>query len=55
MSKIALLNDAFRGTFSGGKVTMTAAVDALPVDVKATVLQKVRQRVQRGQRSAQGA
>jgi hypothetical protein len=41
-NKIALLNDALRQTFTGGKVVMTAAVDALPVDVKATVLQKVR-------------
>jgi hypothetical protein len=41
-SKIALLNDALRQTFTGGKVMMTAAVDALPLDVKATVLQKVR-------------
>ena len=42
MNKIALLNDALRTTFIGGKVMMTAAVDALPVDVKANVLQKVR-------------
>ena len=41
-NKIALLNDALRQTFSGGKVMMTAAVDALPADVKANVLQKVR-------------
>jgi hypothetical protein len=41
-NKIALLNDALRKTFTGGKVMMTAAVDALPVDVKANVLQKVR-------------
>jgi hypothetical protein len=34
--------DALRQTFTGGKVMMTAAVDALPLDVKATVLQKVR-------------
>ena len=30
MNRIALLNDAFRRTFSGGKVTMTAGVYALP-------------------------
>ncbi len=41
-NKIALLNDKLRTTFSGGKVMLTAAVDALPVDVKASVLQKVR-------------
>jgi hypothetical protein len=41
MSKVALLNDAFRRTFSGGTVMMTAGVDALPDMVKAAVLQKV--------------
>ena len=41
-NKIALLNDALRKTFTGGKVVMTAAVDALPVNVKAIVLEKVR-------------
>src|SRR4249920_4200719 len=40
MNKIALLNDAFRRTFAGGKVTMTAGVDALPDMVKAAALQK---------------
>jgi hypothetical protein len=40
-NKIALLNDKFRITFTGGKVMMTAAVDALSVDAKANVLQKV--------------
>ena len=40
MNKIALLNDAFRRTFSGGKVVMTAGVDALPDMVKAAALQK---------------
>lgn len=41
MNKIAHLNDAFRKSFSGGKVMMTAGVDALPHMVKAAVLQKV--------------
>ncbi|MBI4275808.1 MAG: DUF3768 domain-containing protein [Rhizobiales bacterium] len=41
MNKIALLNDLFRRSFSGGKVVMTAGVDALPDMVKAAVLQKV--------------
>jgi hypothetical protein len=40
MNKIALLNDAFRRSFSGGKVTMTAGVYALPDMVKAAALQK---------------
>ena len=41
MNKIALLNDAFRKSFSGGKVMMTASVDALPSMVKAAALQQV--------------
>ena len=40
MNKIALLNDAFRRTFAGGKVTMTAGVYAPPDMVKAAALQK---------------
>ena len=40
MNKIALLNDAFRRTFAGGKVVMTAGVYALPDMVKAAALQK---------------
>src|SRR5258707_15678709 len=41
MNKIALLNDAFRTTFSGGKVMMTSGVDELPDCVKAEVLVQV--------------
>ncbi len=39
--KIQQLNDAFRRSMSGGKVFMTAGVDALPSDVKAMVIRKV--------------
>jgi hypothetical protein len=36
--KIAVLNDAFRSSFSGGKVFMTAGVNELPDMVKAEIL-----------------
>jgi hypothetical protein len=39
--KIRALNDAFRSTMSGGRVMMTAGVDALPSDVKAMVIRRV--------------
>jgi hypothetical protein len=39
--KIRALNDAFRSTMSGGRVMLTAGVDALPSDVKAMVIRKV--------------
>ena len=39
-ARIGELNDAFRRTFAGGKVTMTAGVYALPDMVKAAALQK---------------
>jgi hypothetical protein len=35
------LNDKFRTSFEGGRVMMTAGVDALPPDVKAAVIRKV--------------
>src|ERR1700682_1191819 len=41
MNKIALLNDAFRTTFSGGKIMMTSGVDELPDCVKAEALVQV--------------
>ena len=39
--KIRALNDAFRTTMTGGKVLLTAGVDALPSDVKAMVIRRV--------------
>ena|ERR1700687_4252782 len=40
-AKIRELNDAFRKSMTGGRVMMTAGVDALPSDVKAMVIRKV--------------
>lgn len=40
-NQIRALNDAFRQTFSGGKVMMTASVDAMPELVKAKALLEV--------------
>ncbi|MEY9748854.1 hypothetical protein ABIF65_008228 [Bradyrhizobium japonicum] len=42
MNSIALLNDSFRRTFSGGKVMMTIGVAELPDCVKAEALRQVR-------------
>lgn len=39
--KIRALNDAFRTTMIGGRVVMTAGVNALASDVKAMVIRKV--------------
>ena len=39
--KIRALNDAFRTTMTGGKVLLTAGVDALPTDVQAIVIRRV--------------
>jgi hypothetical protein len=39
--KIQALNDAFRTTMTGGRVMMTAGVDALSSDVKAMVTRRV--------------
>ena len=39
--KIRALNDAFRTTLTGGKVLLTAGVNALPPDVKAMVIERV--------------
>ena len=40
-ARIRELNDAFRTTFSGGRVMLTVGVDSLPSDVKAKVLRSV--------------
>lgn len=39
--RIRELNDAFRATFTGGRVMLTASVDALPSDVKAMAIREV--------------
>ena len=39
--EIRRLNDAFRTSFIGGRVMMTASVDALPSDVKAMAIRQV--------------
>jgi hypothetical protein len=39
--KIQQLNDAFRTTMTGGRVMITAGVDALPSDVKAMAIRRV--------------
>jgi len=40
-TRIRVLNDTFRRTFSGGKVVMTSGVDALPEMTKVAVLMAV--------------
>ena len=40
--RIRLLNDQLRATFVGGKIMLTAGVDALSDEAKAMVLSKVR-------------
>lgn len=39
--KIRALNDAFRSSMTGGRVMLTAGIDALPLDVKAMVVRRV--------------
>lgn len=40
--RIRGLNDAFRTTFQGGRVMLSAGVDALPDNVRATAIDRVR-------------
>jgi len=40
--RIRTLNDAFRRTFVGGAVMITAGVEAMPLDQRRSLLQKVR-------------
>jgi hypothetical protein len=42
MNRIAELNDQFRRSLAGGKVMITAGVDALPISIKATLIAHVR-------------
>ena len=42
MSRIQELNDAFRRTFQGGQVLMSASVSALSPEIVAEALQRVR-------------
>jgi hypothetical protein len=41
-ARIRALNDTFRRTFAGGKVLMTASIQALPADLVARALDRVR-------------
>ena len=40
--RIRALNDAFRTTFRGGRVMMSAGIASLPGDIRAMILDKVR-------------
>src|SRR5271157_6551667 len=40
--RIRALNDAFRRTFVGGMVVITAGVEAMPVDQRRSLLEKIR-------------
>jgi hypothetical protein len=41
--RIAELNDALRGSFAGGRVLLTAGIDALAPELKSEVLEAVRE------------
>jgi hypothetical protein len=40
--RIRELNDAFRWTFVGGAVMITAGIEAIPLDQRRSILQKIR-------------
>jgi hypothetical protein len=40
--RIRELNDAFRRTFVGGAVMITAGIEAMPLDQRRSILQKIR-------------
>ena len=40
--RIRQLNDAFRRTFVGGAVMITAGIEAMPLDQRRSILQKIR-------------
>jgi hypothetical protein len=40
--RIRQLNDAFRRTFVGGAVMITAGIEAMPLDQRRSLLQKIR-------------
>src|SRR5579863_2040488 len=40
--RIRALNDAFRRTFVGGAVMITSGVEAMPLDQRRSLLQKIR-------------
>ena len=42
MTDIKTLNDTFRKTFTGGRVMLTAGINALPADDVAEILSRVR-------------
>jgi hypothetical protein len=42
-AKIRALNDAFRRTFVGGAVVLTAGVAAMPAELRRSLLRKVRE------------
>ena len=50
-SRIRELNDAFRRTFSGGRVVVTRGIAALPAAEQATILHRVQNGLRSGVRT----